>query len=120
MTRPVPPAPARRQPADAPPPGVPVPPEPGRDRLFARPSFARAQEVAGALRSETVGGLLLLIGAAVALVWANSPWRAGYGAVTGATLGPAALHLDLTVAEWAADGLLAVFFFVVGLELRRE
>ncbi|HYN96439.1 MAG TPA: Na+/H+ antiporter NhaA [Pilimelia sp.] len=91
-----------------------------RDRLFARPSWQRAQAVAGALRSETIGGLLLLAGAAVALIWANSPWRGSYDAVTGTTVGPAALHLDLTVGAWAADGLLAIFFFVVGLELRRE
>jgi NhaA family Na+:H+ antiporter len=72
------------------------------------------------LRSETLGGLLLLAGAVVALVWVNSPWRAGYATFTGVRFGPGALHLDLTVAQWASDGLLAVFFFVVGLELKRE
>ena len=36
------------------------------------------------------------------------------------TIGPSALHLDLTLGEWAADGLLAIFFFVAGLELKRE
>ena len=36
------------------------------------------------------------------------------------TIGPAALHLDLSLATWAADGLLAIFFFVAGLELKRE
>src|SRR3712207_5895607 len=36
------------------------------------------------------------------------------------TVGPAALHLNLSVATWAADGLLAIFFFVAGLELKRE
>ncbi len=35
-------------------------------------------------------------------------------------VGPAALHLDLTLGQWAADGLLAIFFFVAGLELKRE
>ena len=35
-------------------------------------------------------------------------------------VGPAALHLDLTLGTWAADGLLAIFFFVAGLELKRE
>ena len=35
-------------------------------------------------------------------------------------VGPSALHLDLTLAQWAADGLLAIFFFVAGLELERE
>ena len=56
----------------------------------------------------------------MALVWANSPWREGYAALGGTVVGPAALHLDLTVAEWATDGLLTIFFFVVGLELKRE
>nr|WP_241428979.1 Na+/H+ antiporter NhaA [Agrococcus sp. ARC_14] len=72
------------------------------------------------MRQETIGGALLLLAAAIALVWANSPWRDGYGALMDARIGPAALHLDLTVAAWAADGLLAVFFFVVGVELKHE
>jgi NhaA family Na+:H+ antiporter len=81
---------------------------------------APAAEFARYLRTETVGGVILLAAAAVALIWANSPWGASYEAVRSFTIGPSALHLDLTVAEWATDGLLAVFFFVVGLELKRE
>ena len=69
---------------------------------------------------DVVGGLLLIGAAVVALVWANSPWRESYEAVKSTVVGPAALHLDLDLATWAADGLLAVFFFVVGLELKRE
>ncbi|MFP3713040.1 Na+/H+ antiporter NhaA [Puerhibacterium sp. TATVAM-FAB25] len=69
---------------------------------------------------ETTGGLLLITAAALALVWANSPWREGYEALSSTVVGPHALHLDLTVSEWAADGLLAIFFFVVGLELKHE
>jgi NhaA family Na+:H+ antiporter len=72
------------------------------------------------LRRETVGGALLLVATVVAMVWANSPWAATYTAVREASFGPASLHLHLTVSEWAADGLLAVFFFVAGLELKRE
>lgn len=98
---------------------APAPPPPPA-RLFVRPPWRRAQEVAAALRSETLGGLLLLAGAVVALVWANSPWKAGYNTFVHARFGPEALHLELTVGQWAADGLLAVFFFVVGLELKRE
>jgi len=71
-------------------------------------------------RKETIGGALLLAGAVIALVWANSPWPAGYTSLQGFTVGPAALHLDLSLATWAADGLLAIFFFVAGLELKRE
>ena len=64
---------------------------------------------------------MLLLGAAViALVWANSPWGASYEDLVNLTVGPASLHLDLTLGTWAADGLLAVFFFVVGLELKHE
>ena len=81
---------------------------------------APAAEFARYLRTETVGGFVLLAAAAVALVWANSPWAGSYEAVRDLTVGPSALHLDLTVAQWATDGLLAVFFFVVGLELKRE
>jgi NhaA family Na+:H+ antiporter len=64
--------------------------------------------------------MLLLAAAALALTWANSPWRDGYAVLSATTVGPAALHLDLSVADWAADGLLALFFFVVGLELKTE
>ncbi|BBG02361.1 MULTISPECIES: Na+/H+ antiporter NhaA [Pseudonocardia] len=76
--------------------------------------------IADALRGESVGGFLLVGAAVLALVLANSPWRDAYFALSGFSVGPAALHLDLTVATWAADGLLAIFFFVVGLELKRE
>ena len=54
------------------------------------------------------------------MTWANS-WAAGsYEALRNYEVGPEVLHLRLTLAEWAGDGLLAVFFFVVGLELKRE
>ena len=69
---------------------------------------------------ETTSGALLLGAAALALGWANSPWREGYAALGDAVVGPGALGLDLPVATWAADGLLALFFFVVGLELKQE
>ncbi len=58
--------------------------------------------------------------ATIAFVWANSPWRAGYLAMSDVVIGPAALQLDLPLSAWAADGLLAVFFFVVGVELKHE
>jgi Na+:H+ antiporter, NhaA family len=78
------------------------------------------QVLADVLRTETVGGVLLLIGAAIGLVWANSPWSASYHDLLAATFGPASLHLNLTVQEWTADGILTLFFFVAGLELKRE
>ena len=86
---------------------------PLRPRLFARSTWAEAQYVAAALRTETVGGALLLAAAVVALAWANSPWHNAYADLRDLTVGPHALHLDLTLGQWAADGLLALFFFVV-------
>lgn len=79
-----------------------------------------ASALAGALRNETVGGAILLVAAAIALIWANSPWAASYQAIVEYTIGPEALHLNLSLGTWAADGLLAVFFFVAGLELKYE
>ncbi|MCA1226207.1 Na+/H+ antiporter NhaA [Saccharopolyspora sp. 6M] len=72
------------------------------------------------LRTETVGGVVLLVATALALLAANSPLGGLYAGVRDFAVGPAALHLDLTVGEWVKDGLLAVFFFVAGLELKRE
>jgi len=93
---------------------------PARPRLLRRSTWAEAQYVAAALRTETVGGALLLAAAVVALVWANTPWRETYAALRDTVVGPASLHLDLSLATWAADGALALFFFVAGLELKRE
>jgi NhaA family Na+:H+ antiporter len=92
----------------------------GSTRVFGRGSWTETSRIADVLRKETVGGVLLLIGTVVALVWANSPWAASYDALRDTRVGPASLHLDLTLGTWAADGLLAVFFFVAGLELKRE
>jgi NhaA family Na+:H+ antiporter len=89
-------------------------------RLFDRGSWPEVSRIGDILRKETIGGALLLAGAVLALVWANSPWSDAYEAVRSYTIGPAALHLDLSVAMWASDGLLAIFFFVAGLELKRE
>ncbi|MCM4078957.1 Na+/H+ antiporter NhaA [Paractinoplanes hotanensis] len=88
--------------------------------LFGRGSWLEARRIGDILRKETIGGILLLAGAVVALIWANSPWSDAYETVRAFTFGPKWLHLDLSVATWAADGLLAIFFFVAGLELKRE
>ena len=94
----------------------------GRPGEAGRPLF-----VAAALRTETVGGAVLLVAAVAAVIWANLPVREAYEALRetvpydgSLVLGPLDFHLDLTLAAWAADGLLAVFFFIVGLELKRE
>lgn len=88
--------------------------------IFGRPSLAERVWLLRALRGETIGGVLLLIAAAIALVWANSRWGDAYFDLGSLTIGPAALGLDLSLKAWAADGLLAVFFFVAGLELKHE
>ena len=77
-------------------------------------------EFARYLRTETVGGMVLLAATALALIAANSPLSGSYIWLRDLVLGPESLHLALTVGEWAKDGLLAIFFFVAGLELKRE
>lgn len=72
------------------------------------------------IRSDQFGGVLVLLAAAIALVWANSPWSDGYFSLAEVTVGPGLFGLDMSLASFASDGLLAVFFFVVGLELKRE
>lgn len=71
-------------------------------------------------RSDVLGGSLLLLATAAALILANSPAAPWYEAVREFTFGIPELHLELSVGSWAADGLLAIFFFVVGLELKEE
>jgi Na+:H+ antiporter, NhaA family len=88
--------------------------------LLPRGSWPEAVRIASVLRSETVGGALLLVATVVALVWANSPISDSYNALRDFEVGPSWLHLHLSLGTWAADGLLAIFFFVVGLELKRE
>ncbi|WP_326698271.1 Na+/H+ antiporter NhaA [Streptomyces sp. NBC_01754] len=97
---------------------APLPPSPRRT-LLGRLSLPERNYVTDALRTETVGGIILLVAAVVALIWANT-YGSGYAAVSDFHLGPEALGLHLSVAHWAADGLLAVFFFVAGVELKRE
>ena len=79
----------------------------------------RAESVAEYLREERSGGQLLLLATVAALLWANLAGDS-YRSFWETSVGPAALHLDLTLHDWAADGLLAIFFFVAGIELKRE
>ncbi|MFF9122756.1 Na+/H+ antiporter NhaA [Streptomyces sp. NPDC014889] len=90
-------------------------------KFLGRLSLPERNFVADALRTETVGGVILLLAAVAALLWANIPGlRGSYASVGHFHLGPASLGLNLSVEHWAADGLLAVFFFVAGIELKRE
>ena len=74
------------------------------------------------LRLEAASGLLLLSAAALAFAWANSPWAASYEALwstpLGARVGP--FEIQKPFLLWVNDGLMAIFFFVVGLEIKRE
>ena len=108
------------QPNDEVPAGTP----PDHRRRIRRPGRRirrlQARHVAALLRIEAVGGALLVAAAALAVAMANSPLQHWYTSLREVRLGPAALGLDLTVQQWAADGLLALFFFLAGLELKRE
>ncbi|MEV1019808.1 Na+/H+ antiporter NhaA [Streptomyces sp. NPDC050264] len=96
-------------------------PQPSGRKVLGHLSLPERNFVADALRAETVGGVLLLVAAVAAVVWANVPAIShSYETVRDFHLGPASLGLDLSVEHWAADGLLAVFFFVAGVELKRE
>ncbi|QNE76510.1 Na+/H+ antiporter NhaA [Streptomyces finlayi] len=97
---------------------TPTPPAPRRTVLGRLPLPER-NYVAEALRTETVGGIILLVASVAALIWANT-FGASYESVSHFHFGPEFLGLNLSVAHWAADGLLAVFFFVAGVELKRE
>jgi NhaA family Na+:H+ antiporter len=88
--------------------------------LFRRPGLHELRVLADFLRAETVGGALLLLATTVALILANTPASAAYHHLQHLEIGPSDLHLHLSLEEWAADGLLAIFFFVAGLELKRE
>ncbi|MGF0319197.1 Na+/H+ antiporter NhaA [Nocardia fluminea] len=91
-----------------------------RRKVLTRGSWPESRRIASVLRSETVGGVLLIVAAIIALIWANTPWARAYETLRDFHIGPASLHLNLSLSAWAADGLLAIFFFVVGLELKRE
>lgn len=95
-------------------------PNPTARKFLGRLSLPERTFVADALRTETVGGILLLVASVAAILWANTPLGRSYEAVSDFHIGPAALGLDLSLQHWAADGLLAIFFFVAGIELKRE
>ena len=74
------------------------------------------------LHDEAAGSVVMLAAAVVALVWANSAWGDAYedlwSTAVGGDLG--GLHLDLTLQHWVSDALMALFFLLVGLEIKRE
>ncbi|HWL60217.1 MAG TPA: Na+/H+ antiporter NhaA [Microbacteriaceae bacterium] len=101
-------------------------PRPARQRRARRVVRARvARRIARSTfhawsENELLAGALLLGAATLGLVWANSPWQDALRQLADIRLGPAALGLDLSVSQWVVDGLLAIFFFTVGTELKQE
>ncbi len=91
--------------------------ESGRPRTLPVPKSVREF-----LHTEAAGGVVLLLGAVAALAWANSPWHASYTSFwhtpVNLELGP--LSFDEDLRELVDEALMAIFFFVVGLEIKRE
>jgi NhaA family Na+:H+ antiporter len=72
------------------------------------------------LAAEASAGIVLLAAAVVALLWANSPWSGSYRSLWATHVGPGGSSLPPDLGHWVNDGLMAVFFFVVGLEVKQE
>ncbi len=88
-------------------------------RAFVQPTLSF-------MRLEASGGIVMLVAALLAIAWANSPWGEQYFALFEATIEIAfgGFHFEhlseLTVRDWVNDALMVIFFFVVGLEIKRE
>ena len=96
----------------------PTPPLRAGDQMTPRPLAARFAPLLEFLRSGSAGGAMLILSALVALMWANSPRADAYEALLHWTPPLPGPRLQLHV--WINDGLMAAFFLMVGLELRRE
>ncbi len=85
-----------------------------------------AGQLSGPLRhflaTESGSALVLVVATAVALLWANSPWSAGYTATweTSASIQLGSIGMEMSLGHWISDGLMVLFFFVIGLEVRRD
>jgi Na+:H+ antiporter, NhaA family len=88
----------------------------------ARPGPTFIRPLVDFLHTEAAGGVVLVAATLAALVWANSPWDASYAALwdTRLVVGLGDHSLDLDLRTWVDDGLMALFFLVVGLEIKRE
>ena len=90
------------------------------------PATPRIERVLSPFRTFTstaaASGILLFAATVVALIWANSPWRDSYTDLWASKLSIQAgeYGLEMTLSHWINDGLMVVFFFVVGLEIKRE
>jgi NhaA family Na+:H+ antiporter len=85
-----------------------------RPKFLPNPDKGESTFIGDLLRQETVGGAIVLVAAVVAVIWANSPFAETYLDFRHLQVGP------LDMEHWAADGALTLFFFVAGLELKRE
>ena len=104
----------------------------GSDSLLKRPTFASsdnslakfvARPVLRFVDREVAGGILLLVATAIALIWVNIGWDDSYNALwhTEIELAVGTWHLPhMSLGHFVNDGLMALFFFVVGLEIKRE
>ena len=96
----------------------------GAETQVARTAWARnlAAPVRDFIATETGSAVVLVGAAAVALIWANGPWRHSYGDVWGTRLAVqlGGSGVSLTLREWVNEGLMTFFFLVVGLEAKRE
>lgn len=103
-----------------------------RQTILRRPSWSETdsfvprtfvQPFQRFMHAEAAGAMVMLAAAIAALVWANSPWHEAqaslWDTVLTIHLGELA-HIDLTLVEWVNDALMAIFFFLVGLEIKRE
>lgn len=94
-------------------------PEPNRRRQF---SAQLSRPLRSYLATESGSATILVVATVIALAWANSPWSASYEAIwsTHASLRIGGAGIEMSVKHWINDGLMAVFFFVVGMEVRRD
>ncbi|RRS01382.1 Na+/H+ antiporter NhaA [Glycomyces terrestris] len=111
---------------------VPTSPEPWKSPiwrsqptfLYSRKPLARyvGRPAAEFLKIEPAAGVVLVVCAVAAMLWANSPWAASYEGVWGldVSIHVGGFELHHSLREWINDGLMAVFFFVVGMEIKSE
>src|SRR5689334_9322394 len=92
------------------------------DRPPLPPPLAQTRALREFLATERIGALALVGATVLAVVWANSPWQSSYQQLwsTELAIELGHWHVALDLREWVNEGLMAVFFLVVGLEVKRE
>lgn len=89
-------------------------------RVLSFVNKRESRRVARLLRAERSGGIIVMAAALLGFIAANTMFSEWFFALRDTQVGPESLHLNLTIGQWASDGLLAIFFFMTGLELKRE